>query len=45
MRMLAKVARQYASSTLHVTTRQDVQLHRVRLGDIYRALVELYSRA
>jgi len=43
MRTLAKVARRYGKSVLHVTTRQDIQVHRVSLDDIHPALLELYA--
>lgn len=44
MRTLASVARKYGDGVLHVTTRQDVQVHRVLLDSVHPALVEL-SRA
>ena len=43
MRALARVARRYGNGVLHVTTRQDVQVHRVALDDLHPALVELYG--
>ncbi len=41
MRALAQVARAYGSETLHMTTRQDIQVHGVPLEGIHPALVEL----
>lgn len=41
MRALASVSQQYGNGILHVTTRQDVQVHRVLLDNLYPALVEL----
>lgn len=41
MRTLAQVARTYGSETLHMTTRQDIQVHGVPLAGIHPALVEL----
>lgn len=41
MRRLADVATRYGDGVLHVTTRQDVQIHRVRIDGIYPALVAL----
>ena len=41
LRTLASVSRRYGNGVLHVTTRQDIQVHRVRLGDLHPALVEL----
>jgi sulfite reductase (ferredoxin) len=41
MRAMARVSRRYGSGTLHVTTRQDIQVHRVLVGDLHPALVEL----
>jgi sulfite reductase (ferredoxin) len=43
MRALAAVSRRYGNGVLHVTTRQDVQIHRVLLKDIHPALVELQA--
>jgi sulfite reductase (ferredoxin) len=43
MRTLAAVSRRYGNGVLHVTTRQDVQIHRVLLNDIHPALVELHA--
>jgi sulfite reductase (ferredoxin) len=40
---LAAVSRRYGNGVLHVTTRQDVQIHRVLLNGIHPALVELHS--
>jgi len=41
MRALAAVARTYGSGVLHVTTRQDIQVHRVLLENVHPALAEL----
>jgi len=43
MRALAAVARTYGNGVLHVTTRQDIQVHRVLVNDIHPSLVELYK--
>ena len=43
MRALAAAAKRYGNGVLHVTTRQDVQIHRVLLKDIHPALVELHA--
>ncbi len=43
MKALANVARKYGKDVLHVTTRQDIQVHRVPLDKIHPALVELRS--
>ena len=43
MRKLADVARRFGSGRLHVTTRQDIQVHDVSLENIHPALLELYS--
>jgi len=43
MRTLAHVARTYGNGILHVTTRQDIQVHSVPLDGIHPALVELYK--
>ncbi len=43
MRTLASVARKFGNGILHVTTRQDIQVHRVSLESIHPALVELYG--
>ncbi len=43
MRALASVSRKHGNGVLHVTTRQDVQVHRVLLDDIHPALEELHS--
>ncbi|MEK7730977.1 MAG: nitrite reductase, partial [Planctomycetota bacterium] len=43
MRKLAHVACTYGSGKLHVTTRQDIQIHDVSLEDIHPALVELFG--
>ncbi len=42
MRALAHVSRKYGNGILHVTTRQDIQVHRVELDHLYPALMELY---
>lgn len=41
MRTLASVSRDFGNGVLHVTTRQDIQVHVVPLDSICRALVEL----
>ena len=41
MRRLARVARSYGNGVLHVTTRQDIQVHDVALDEVHPALVEL----
>jgi sulfite reductase (ferredoxin) len=43
MRTLAEVARKYGNGVLHVTTRQDIQVHRVLIDDVPRAFEELYA--
>jgi sulfite reductase (ferredoxin) len=43
MRALADAARRFGSSMLHVTTRQDIQIHRVLVDDIHPALVALHT--
>lgn len=43
MHKLADVARKYGSGKLHVTTRQDIQVHDVSLDHIHRTLVELFG--
>jgi len=43
MRALADVARRYSNGVLHVTTRQDIQVHRVPLESIHPALIALYE--
>ncbi len=43
MRKLASVASTYGSGLLHVTTRQDIQVHDVTIDNIHPALVDLYS--
>lgn len=43
MRTLARVARRYSDGLLHVTTRQDVQVHRVLIDDVAAALAELFA--
>ena len=43
MKTLAKVAREVGNGVLHVTTRQDIQIHRVLLKDIPQAFARLYA--
>jgi len=43
MRALARVSKAYANGILHLTTRQDIQVHRVLLDTIHPALVSLYE--
>lgn len=43
MKTLADVSEKYGDGTLHVTTRQDIQIHKVALENIYPALVALYE--
>ncbi len=43
MRTLADVCEKYANGVLHVTTRQDIQLHQVAVANIHPALVELFA--
>jgi len=43
MRTLARVARSYGNGILHVTTRQDIQVHDVALDDVHPGLVELFA--
>lgn len=43
MRGLAEVAKKDGNGILHVTTRQDIQVHRVPLDAIHPALVALYD--
>jgi sulfite reductase (ferredoxin) len=43
MRGLAKVAKKHGNGILHVTTRQDIQVHRVPLDAIYPALAALHD--
>ena len=43
MRAVAQVAQRYGNSELHLTSRQDIQVHRVALEAIYPSLVELAS--
>ena len=43
MRALASVSKKYGDGILHVTTRQDIQIHSVLLDGIYPALLELYD--
>ena len=41
MAAVAEVARKYGNGQLHLTSRQDIQVHRVELDNIHPALVEL----
>jgi len=41
MRTVAEVSRKYGSGILHITTRQDIQVHRVSLEGMYPALMAL----
>ena len=41
MRALAAVSRQYGNGLLHVTTRQDIQVHEVPLDNMHPALVQM----
>jgi sulfite reductase (ferredoxin) len=43
MRTLAVVARTRGNGILHVTTRQDIQVHQVTLDQLHPALTELYA--
>ena len=43
MRALASVSRRYGNGVLHLTTRQDIQVHRVLLDQIHPALMELHA--
>ena len=43
MRALAAASKRYGNGVLHITTRQDVQVHRVLLKDIHPALLELHA--
>jgi sulfite reductase (ferredoxin) len=43
MRTLAAASKRYGNGVLHITTRQDVQVHRVLLKDIHPALVDLHA--
>jgi len=43
MRVLADVSERVGNGILHVTTRQDIQVHRVALESIHPALVALYG--
>ena len=43
MRALADVAARFGSGVLHVTTRQDIQIHRVLLADLHPALAQLLA--
>ena len=41
MRVLGDVSRKYGNGVLHVTTRQDIQVHRVLIDDVPPAFVAL----
>jgi len=41
MAAVAEVGRKYGNEELHLTSRQDIQVHRVELDNIYPALMEL----
>ena len=43
MRVLSRVSKTYGNGILHLTTRQDIQVHQVPLEAIYPALVSLYE--
>ena len=43
LRVLARISQRYGNGVLHVTTRQDIQIHRLLLDDIHSALVELFA--
>lgn len=43
LRALAAVARRFGGAALHVTTRQDIQVHRVPLDALHSALLELHA--
>lgn len=43
MRILAEVSRRHGNGILHVTSRQDIQVHRVPLDRIVRALRDLHA--
>jgi sulfite reductase (ferredoxin) len=43
MRALAEVSKTYGNGILHLTTRQDIQVHHVLLEAIHPALVSLYE--
>ena len=43
MRALARVSKTYGNGILHLTTRQDIQVHRVSLDAIHPALMSLYE--
>jgi sulfite reductase (ferredoxin) len=43
IRALAAASKRYGNGILHITTRQDVQVHRVLLKDIHPALLELHA--
>ena len=43
MRALSKVSVQHGNGILHVTTRQDIQIHRANLDSLHPALLDLYN--
>ena len=43
LRALGAVASKFGSAVLHVTTRQDIQVHRVPAGALHSALLELHA--
>ena len=43
LRTLAKAARAYGDGVLHVTSRQDIQIHRVLVDDIHKAFRDLWA--
>lgn len=43
MRAIADVSREFANGVLHLTTRQDIQVHRVPLDKVHPALVRLFE--
>ncbi len=43
MKTLARVSQRYGDGALHVTDRQDIQIHAVPLAHLHRALVELHA--
>ncbi len=43
MRVLADASRKYGNGVLHVTTRQDIQIHRVLIDDVPPAFTDLWA--
>ncbi|HYW80362.1 MAG TPA: hypothetical protein VE890_12330, partial [Thermoguttaceae bacterium] len=43
MQKLADVSRKYGNGVLHVTSRQDIQVHQVLVDDIAPAIADLYE--